>query len=415
MKSLEVATTSELLAALSDSTIAAIVVNSNLTGLQTFRLSPGQTLSGATSGVVLHFAAGEDGVQLSTDNRVENLALETDPDRRALYNDTKVERLGRLLLLRLRTIGTIRLLANDKVRSGHIEAESIEIASADARGFAERPKGYGVEVIPGAFVLWNQQADRSITITAKLTGLTAGRAGAPVRGSGIFVSGAGDSGGRLIVSQLETGAVHSDGGIALGTPDRITGGVFVVSGAFVDRVVNQGPVTTYGPNDMVLDNWGAVGAWTAEGKITSLGPSGIGFVNFGTVDELEVQAPIETFGQGSRGFNVYAGTVHTAQFERVVTHADGAVGIQISQPVGEIIVRRGIETYGGTGDSLVKGVVVKLPAIPLSIKSGGSARRVSIAGGLIAHGVGIPPLELHGSVDSLQITEGIGASGGTTS
>jgi hypothetical protein len=36
---------------------------------------------------------------------------------------------------------------------------------------------------------------------------------------------------------------------------------------------------------------------------------------------------------------------------------------------------------------------------------------VSIAGGLITHGVGIPPMELRGSVDSLQITEGIVASG----
>jgi hypothetical protein len=95
--------------------------------------------------------------------------------------------------------------------------------------------------------------------------------------------------------------------------------------------------------------------------------------------------------------------VHTAEFERIVTHADGAVGVQISQPVGEIMVRRGIETYGGTGDSLVKGVVVKLPAVALSIKPGGSARRVSIAGGLKSHGAGITPLELHGTVDFLQI------------
>jgi hypothetical protein len=409
----EVTTASELLAAASDPTVAAIVVKTNLTGLPTIRLSPGQRLTGATSGVVLHFAAGQDGVQLSTNNQLESLALEADPDRCALYNDTKVEHLGRLILLKLRMIGTIRLLASGNVRSGHIEAENIEIASADARGYRERPKGYGVEVIPGAFVLWNQQPDRSVTITAKLTGLTAGRAGAPVRGSGIFVSGAGDTGGRLIVSQLETGAVYSDGGIAPGTPDRITGGVFVVSGAFVDRVINHGPVTTYGPNDMVLDNWGTVGGWTVEGKVTSLGPSGIGFVNFGTVDVLQVKATIETFGQGSRGFNVYAGTVHTAEFERIVTHADGAVGIQISQPVGEIMVRRGIETYGGTGDSLVKGVVVKLSAVALSIKPGGSARRVSIAGGLITHGVGITPLDLHGAVHSLQIAEGlIAASGG---
>jgi hypothetical protein len=284
--------------------------------------------------------------------------------------------------------------------------------AADARGYDERPKGYGVEVVPGAFTLWNQQADRAVTITADLTGLTAGRAGAPVRGSGIFVSGAGDTGGRLVARRLETGAVHSDGGIAAGTPDRITGGVFVVSGAFVDTVHNRGSVTTYGPNDMVLDNWGTVGHWIADEKITSYGPSGIGFVNFGTVDLLQVNAVIETFGQGSRGFNVYTGTVNSAEFERVVTHADGAVGIQLSQPVGQITVRRGIETYGGTGDSLVKGVVVRLSAVALSIKPGGSARKIAIAGGLITHGEGINPLELHGTVDSLQITEGFAAAGG---
>jgi hypothetical protein len=105
-----------------------------------------------------------------------------------------------------------------------------------------------------------------------------------------------------------------------------------------------------------------------------LRPSGIGFVNFGTVNQLPVNASIETFGQGARGFNVYTGTVQSAEFDRVVTHADGAVGIQISQPVGQITVRRGIETYGATGDSLVKGVVVRLPATALSVKTGGHAR-----------------------------------------
>jgi hypothetical protein len=188
--------------------------------------------------------------------------------------------------------------------------------------------------------------------------------------------------------------------------------VFVVSGAFVNRVNNQGPIVTYGPNDMVLDNWGTVGSWTADDTVTSFGPSGIGFVNVGRIDMLEVKGVIETFGQGSREFNVYAGTVNQADFGRVVTHADGAVGIQISQLVGEITVRRGIETFGGTGDSLVKGVVVKLPATALSIKPGGSARKIEIAGGLTTHGTGVTPLELHGSVDSLKITEGASAAGG---
>jgi hypothetical protein len=41
--------------------------------------------------------------------------------------------------------------------------------------------------------------------------------------------------------------------------------------------------------------------------------------------------------------------------------------MQISQPVGEIIVQRGIETYGGVGDSLVKGVVRRLSATAFSV------------------------------------------------
>jgi hypothetical protein len=408
----QVSTAAELTAATSDAAPADIVVTQSLSGLTTFRLPPGKTLRGAGLEVRLGFGPGQDGVQLSSDNRLEDLVLHTDADRRAVFNDAQVGRLGRLVLRNVRTVGAIRILVRDKVRSGHVEAENVDIVAADARAFGDRPKGYGVEVIPGAFVLWNQQADPGVTITADLTGLTAGRAGAPVRGSGIFVSGAGDTGGRLVVRRLETGSVYGDGGIASGTPDRIAGGVFVVYGAFVDSVYNRGPVTTYGPNDMVLDNWGTVGRWTADDKITSYGPSGIGFVNFGTVEALEVKAPIETFGQGARGFNVYTGTVHQAGFERIVTHSDGAVGIQISQPVGDITVRRGIETYGGTGDSLVKGVVVRLSAVALSIKPGGSARRIAVAGGLITHGAGINPLELHGTVGSLEVTDGFSAAGG---
>ena len=41
-----------------------------------------------------------------------------------------------------------------------------------------------------------------------------------------------------------------------------------------------------------------------------------------------------------RGFNVYTGTVNLAEFDRVVTHADGAIGIQISQRRSAVPVRR---------------------------------------------------------------------------
>ena len=84
-------------------------------------------------------------------------------------------------------------------------------------------------MLQGAFTLWNMQADDRVVISAHLAGLSAGREGAPVRGGGIFVSGAGFTGGRLVAPLLETGAVYSDGDIPEGTPDQITGGVFTVS------------------------------------------------------------------------------------------------------------------------------------------------------------------------------------------
>jgi hypothetical protein len=407
--SIVVSSVAELVRAVRDAGIRQIAVSGELADVPTLRLSPGQVLLGQGDDAALIFTAGIDGLQLSTDNEVHSLHLVASSDRRAIHNDTQVESLGRLVLGEVTTIGQVQILARDKVRSGHVEVAGLDVVSADARAQADRPQGFGVHVLQGAFTLWNMQADATVVISARLVGLSAGRAAAPVLGSGIFVSGAGFEGGRLTVSLLETGEIHSDGRIPPGTPDTITGGVFTVFNAFVDTVRNLGPVVTYGQNDMVLDNWGSVDHWVAEEKITSYGPSGIGFVNFGLVNELEVEAPIETFGQGARGFNVYAGTVNRAVFDRITTHADGAVGIQISQPIGYLSVRRGLETFGGTGDSLVKGVVLKLSAIALSVKPGGSAREIDIDGGVTTHGDGIAPLEMLGVVGRLSIEGGLNA------
>jgi hypothetical protein len=104
--------------------------------------------------------------------------------------------------------------------------------------------------------------------------------------------------------------------------------------------------------------------------------------------------------------------VDLAEFDRVTTHGDGAVGIQISQPIGRLVVRRGIETFGGTGPSLVKGAVVTLSAIGLSIKPGGSAREIDIGGGIKTNGAGVAPIEQHGSIESLRVAGGFIAAGG---
>jgi hypothetical protein len=399
----------ELIAATNDNNISQIIVASDLIGVPSISLMPGQIVrSDSERRLTLTFDDNVDGLRLSSDNAVIALNLIVSPEKRAIWNDYTVNDLGRICLQYIQTVGRVQILAKDAIRRGHVEVDSMDIVSADARGEQERPRGYGVDVIQGALTLWNLQADEDVVITADLVNLSVGRFGSPVLGSGVFVSGAGDTGGRLNVQRLTTKAVYIEGGIAAGTPDQIAGGVFTVYGAYVDTVNNNGPVVTYGSNDMALDNWGVVDRWVAKDKVTTFGPSGIGFVNFGKIRDLRIEAPIETFGQGARGFNVYSGTVVRAEFDRIVTHADGAVGVQISQPVGTISVRRGIETFGGTGQSLVKGVVQNLSAIALSIKPGGTAQLIKIDGGLTTHGKDISPLEQQGMVQSLSVEGGFG-------
>ena len=409
-----VETVEALVAASRNAEVRRITVAGDLAYAPSIRLSPGQHLCGASADTVISFATGNDGLQLSSDNSVRDIRLNAVPDRRAIFNDTSVTSLGEIELSGLTVAGCVQILARDKVRGGRVHVNGLDIVAADARAAPDRPTGFGVDVLQGAFTLWNMQADPAVVIRADLVGLSAGRDGAPVRGSGIFVSGGGDKAGTLKVRRLITDAIYNDGGIAPGTANRITGGVFTVYGTEVDEVINRGPIVTYGQNDMVLDNWGFVDRWIARDKITSHGPSGIGFVNFGTVNELRIQAPIETFGEGARGFNVYAGTVKLAEFESVTTHAGGAIGIQITQPIGRLIVRHGIQTFGGTGQSLVKGHFMPLTAIALSIKPGGSARAIEIEGGLKTHAPNVAPIEQEGAIESFRVSGGFDALGGVS-
>jgi hypothetical protein len=244
--------------------------------------------------------------------------------------------------------------------------------------------------------------------------------GVALRGGGVFVGGHGDKagkadGGSVAVELLSTGDVYSDGGIAPGTPDLISGGVFIISGANAADVVNLGTTTTYGQNDMVLDNWGTVENWTAKAKVASHGPSGIGFVNFGDIGVLRVEAPIETTGLGARGFNVYDGSLNEAVFDSITTRGDGSVGVQVSRDLPKLTVKGSLSTSGGTGESLVKGVLMPLSAIALSVKPTGHIGSVDIGGDISTDGDGLTTVDLEGRVGSLAaggkiIANGTGAS-----
>jgi hypothetical protein len=181
-----------------------------------------------------------------------------------------------------------------------------------------------------------------------------------------------------------------------GTADMITGGVFIVYGVKANHLEHFGEIVTYGVNDMVLDTWGTVTKWIAHAPVVSYGPSGIGFVNFGTVDDFIAESEIVTHGLGARGFNQYDGTVKRIRFKSIETFGDGSIGIQVSKPVGTIIVDEGITTHGSVGNTLVKGVNMELPADAFSVKPGGIVEKLVVNGDLVTHGANVATYVVEG-------------------
>jgi hypothetical protein len=403
-------TTSDQLLAAAASGDTHIVVDGTLSGMPMITLKPGVTLSGGT----LRFGAR--GIQLTSDNTVSGTRILCPDHEVAISNELDNPSLGTITLTKVETTGQVLLLADGKVTAGSVVIDDLTVLSADVTGRSDRPHGYGVDALQGAFTLWNRQSDPTSEISAQLRDIKVGSVDCPVRGSGIFVGGYGDregrpTGGRVNVTELTTGDVVSNGGIAEGTPDLISGGVFVQVGAVVDLVRNIGAVTTLGANDMVLDNWGEVREWVAEGAITSRGPSGIGFVNFGKLGTLEVSSPIETWGQGARGFNLYDGSLEQATFDSITTHGDGAVGMQITKPLPKVRVNGDIRTTGGEGTSLVRGQQVLLKAIAFSLKVGGSLQSLEVSGTVESTGDNVITMEVHGPISALTVSGGVSAQG----
>ncbi|GAB2520650.1 hypothetical protein [Nocardia heshunensis] len=390
-----------------DGGVRSIRIAGTLSGLTGLRLPRGVILTGG----VLEFDSG--GITLTQDNELRDITVRTTVTEVAIGNDCAVSDFGVLALRGVTTHGQVLLEAARAVRGGHVEIDGLTVTAADTRGRTVLSSGYGVRARQGAVTVWNRQDDPSAVLTARLRGVAVGTADAPVRGSGVMVGAlrSDGSGGRMLVSALSTGEIYIDGGIDTGTADLISGGVFVLGGGQVGTVVNEGPVTTYGPNDMVLDNWGSVLRWIARAPVTSFGPSGIGFVNFGDIDDLQVRAPIVTHGPGARGFNLYEGRVRQADFAGITTHGDGAVGFEVTRKMGRLAISGDLHTHGGRAPSLVRGVQTDLEAVALSIKPGGGIETVDIGGRLMSEGAGVPAVEIGGTLGRLEVAGGISALG----
>lgn len=375
-----------------------IAVSGVISGLGSLSVPAGTKLYGHDDKAELKFLEGQPGLVLGKDTSVSNLSVHTDETQVSIGLAGDVSDLGTVTLSDIRSVGRIHL-ESALAKSANILLKNIEVKRADARMTAHRPGGFGVEVLLGGLTVLNSSKDTSSRWTLEAHNLSGGSKSTPLQGSGVFIFGGAyipvdadmatapaptADGGSIDLKVLTTGEIHSNGGIPKGTGNLITGGVFVGSGVHAHEVVNVGPVSTYGPNDMVLDNWGRVDSWTAKAPIVSHGASGIGFVNFGDLDRLVVEKGLITHGLGARGFNLYDGTLKSAEFDSITTYGDGAIGVQLSKPFGEVIVFGDIQTHGGEGDSLVRGKVIHLKAHALSLKKGTKGDKLLIKGQVVS-------------------------------
>ncbi|WP_411328481.1 hypothetical protein [Eubacterium callanderi] len=310
-----------------------------------------------------------------------------------------MEDLKSIILNNLTITGMVQLLTRGKNKTLTVKINGLDIISADARNYSERPMKYGVNVYQGALTIYNFSPKNDSEIKVYAENISLGRRYAPVIGSGVFISGFNDESGKVTIEKLITNDIYSNGMIPTGQPNLITGAIFIVYGAYAKEIISSGSVTTYGTNDMVLDVWGVVDRWITKKKITSYGSSGIGFVNFGKVKSFKAEDVIETYGLGARGFNQYDGTIENAYFKGIKTIGDGSIGMQFSKPVGKITIQEdGVVTEGSTGETLVKGVIKVLNADAINILEGGSIEELNILGNLVTNGEEVVTYHVNGGL-----------------
>ena len=151
-------------------------------------------------------------VRLTSDNTVEDITIETQEHEVAILNDPTVDSWGTLTLRNVTTVGQVLLEARDSVMSGRVTVDGLTVTTADLRGRTERPHGFGVDAMQGAFTLWNRQPDKTSEIVAELRNIAAGTKARPVRGSGVFVGGHSNwegkpDGGTVRAPILSTGEI----------------------------------------------------------------------------------------------------------------------------------------------------------------------------------------------------------------
>lgn len=358
----------------------------------TIYLPYGVELRGDATGISMLSFNQSDGIGLQGNNRLMNLMIQVPATHRGIYINSSYEDVGTISLKELNVTGQVQLLTRENNMSGHIDVYNVDISYADTRKHPEHPQRYGMNVYQGAFTLYNYNSHPDSLITANIEKLMIGRIGAPSIGSGVFISGFGEHGGRVLVETLRTGAIYTNGMVPSGYSNLMTGAVFILSGATIQTIVHEEAVVTYGTNDMVLDVWGKVGHWVCEAPIVSYGVNGIGFVNYGEVTSFEAKDDIVTYGLGAIGFHHANGILHKGSVQTIETYGDGAVGVQVNQVIQTFIINEGIKTHGTYGQTLIKGLVEEVSADGMRILELGKIDYLEINGDIVTEGDGVTSL-----------------------
>ncbi|MBY8863412.1 hypothetical protein K7711_43575 [Nocardia sp. CA2R105] len=433
----------ELSAAAGNACAHDIGVRGVISSPKAITLAPGQRLTGTTNDAAIVFPKAVDGVQLSSDNTVSKLRIQADSAQRAIFNDTNASGLGTVTLSHVTTTGQVQLLAQGRVRSGHVAVDGLDIVAADTSS-QPRPSytfyGGPLESRQGAFQIWNRQPDASSVVTADLRGITVGRPNAPVLGSGVAVFGAtgltvptpdnapvGDvlhqlsqhpHSGSVRVSTIDTGALYTDGGLTPVDPSNgnaIVGSAAVLVGAQapVQTLHVGGQITTTGLTAGATDIFSDVGSMTYDGSVETFGPTGIAIVTWPRIGTLTTKAAVTTHGVGSRGLNAYAGHIDTVRMHDIHTEGAGAPAIDIFASINDLGIDGNVETTGVPGPSLVLGHYTVVPSDALRVAEGGTVDSAHVSGTVstTAPGTAAVLVGQNSRIGTLCVGKGIQATG----
>lgn len=91
----------------SDEKIIELVCSIN--AVNTIKLKEGQKLISNKKNILLSFINGG-GIELTGDNEISNISIQTSPDKRAIYIDSNLEDLKEIALKNLTVTGMVQLL-----------------------------------------------------------------------------------------------------------------------------------------------------------------------------------------------------------------------------------------------------------------------------------------------------------------